>query len=92
MDFNPVHSEHTDGAVQSKRYTLEGVAQFVRRDNLFGFKKNGVALVRTDVSEQLSPSFIRVTRNGELGTTLAVASNRHTLQINSSQILVTLMK
>jgi hypothetical protein len=29
------------------------------------------ALVRTDVSEELSPSFIRVTRIDELGTTLA---------------------
>jgi hypothetical protein len=27
-----------------------------------------VALVRTDVSEELSASIIRVTRNGELGT------------------------
>jgi hypothetical protein len=34
-----------------------------------------VALVRTDVSEELSASFIRVTRIGELGTTLAVGSN-----------------
>jgi hypothetical protein len=33
-----------------------------------------VALVRTDVSEELSTSFIRVTRIGELGTTLAVTS------------------
>jgi hypothetical protein len=41
-----------------------------------------VALVRTDVSEELSAS-IRVTRIGELGTTLAVTS---------SLILVTLMK
>jgi hypothetical protein len=31
-----------------------------------------VALVTTDVSEKLSASFIRVTRIGELGTTLAV--------------------
>jgi hypothetical protein len=31
-----------------------------------------VALVVTDVSEELSASFIRVTRIGELGTTLAV--------------------
>jgi hypothetical protein len=31
-----------------------------------------VALVRTDVSEELCASFIRVTRIGELGTTLAV--------------------
>jgi hypothetical protein len=28
-----------------------------------------VALIRTDVSEELSASLIRVTRNGELGTT-----------------------
>jgi hypothetical protein len=28
-----------------------------------------VAVVRTDVSEELSASFIRVTRIGELGTT-----------------------
>jgi hypothetical protein len=34
-----------------------------------------VALVRTDVSEEISASFIRVTRIGELGTTLAVTSN-----------------
>jgi hypothetical protein len=33
-----------------------------------------VALVRTDVSEELSASIIRVTRIGELGTTLAVTS------------------
>jgi hypothetical protein len=39
-----------------------------------------VALVRTDISEELSASFIRVTRIGELGTTLAVTSNRRTLR------------
>jgi hypothetical protein len=39
-----------------------------------------VVLVRTDVSEELSASFIRVTRIGELGTTLAVTSNRRTLR------------
>jgi hypothetical protein len=37
-----------------------------------------VALVRTDVSEELSASFIRVTRIGELVTTLAETSNRRT--------------
>jgi hypothetical protein len=42
-----------------------------------------VALVRTDVSEELSASFIRVTRICELGTTLAVTSNRRTLQRNT---------
>jgi hypothetical protein len=50
-----------------------------------------VALVRTDVSEELSASFIRVTRIGELGTTLAISSNRRTV-VPSSSILVTLMK
>jgi hypothetical protein len=35
-----------------------------------------VALVITGVSEELSASFIRVTRIGELGTTLAVTSNQ----------------
>jgi demethoxyubiquinone hydroxylase (CLK1/Coq7/Cat5 family) len=42
-----------------------------------------VALVRTDVSEEISASFIRVTRIGELGTTLAVASKRRTLRRNA---------
>jgi hypothetical protein len=39
-----------------------------------------VAHVRADVSEELSASIIRVTRTGELGTTLAVTSNRLTLR------------
>jgi hypothetical protein len=38
-----------------------------------------VALVRTYVSKELSASFIRVTRIGELGTTLALTSKRRTL-------------
>jgi hypothetical protein len=42
-----------------------------------------VALVITDDSEELSASFIRVTRIGELGTTLAVTSNRRTLRRNT---------
>jgi hypothetical protein len=40
-----------------------------------------VALVKTDVSEEPSASFIRVTRIGELGTTLAATSNRRTLLV-----------
>jgi hypothetical protein len=36
------------------------------------------AIVRTDVSEEISASFIRVTRMGEPGTTLAVNNNRRT--------------
>jgi hypothetical protein len=60
-----------------------------------------VALVRTDVSKELSASFIRVTRISELGTTVAVAHfvflrSVHrllvTANVPSSQILVTLMK
>jgi hypothetical protein len=66
-----------------------------------------VALVRADVSEELSATFIRVTRIGELGTTLAVTNNWRTLDfvflrsvrqllvmaniVPSSTILVTLM-
>jgi hypothetical protein len=42
-----------------------------------------VALVRTDVSEELSASIIRVTRTDELGTTLAVANNRRTMRRNT---------
>jgi hypothetical protein len=64
------------------------------------------ALLRTDVSKEPSASFIRVTRTGELGTTLAVTNNQVFLSISSqrasvasysyvvpsSPILVTLMK
>jgi hypothetical protein len=41
-----------------------------------------VALVRTYVSEERSASIIRVTRIGEVGTALAVTSNRRTLRRN----------
>jgi hypothetical protein len=39
-----------------------------------------VAPVRTDVSEDLSASIIRMTRIDELGTTLAVTSKRNILE------------
>jgi hypothetical protein len=48
-----------------------------------------VALVRTDVSEELSASFIRMARIGELGTTLAVNSNRRTLRRNTKTSVLT---
>jgi hypothetical protein len=60
-----------------------------------------VALVRTDVSEEPSASFIRVTRTGELGTTLlqlAIDARcvRRSLVaasvVPNSSILITLMK
>jgi hypothetical protein len=44
-----------------------------------------MALVRTDVSEKPSASFTRVTRIGELGTTLAATTNRRTLRRNFLQ-------
>jgi hypothetical protein len=63
-----------------------------------------VGLVRTDVSEELSAPFKRVTRIGELGRTLAVTSNPHLVFLRSvrrllvaasvvpsSPILITLM-
>jgi hypothetical protein len=58
-----------------------------------------VDLIRTYVSQELSASFIRVTRIGDLGTTLAVTSNRCKRRllvtasvVPRSSILVTLMK
>jgi hypothetical protein len=56
-----------------------------------------VALVRTEVSEEFSAFFFRVTRIGELGITLALTTNRRTLLdtdcvVPCSPILVTLMK
>jgi hypothetical protein len=56
-----------------------------------------VTLVITDVSEEISASFILVTRIGELRTTLAVTSSVLRLLVTanvvpSSPILVTMMK
>jgi hypothetical protein len=51
------------------------------------------ALVRTNVSEEFRASIIRVTGIGELGTALAVTSNRRILvtytNISSRRALVT---
>jgi hypothetical protein len=47
-----------------------------------------MARVRTDVSKELSTSFIRVTKIGELGTTLAVTSNRRTLRRNTPVLTI----
>jgi hypothetical protein len=43
-----------------------------------------VVLVKTDVSEKLIASIIKVTRIGELGKTLAVTSNQRSLGRNNS--------
>jgi hypothetical protein len=58
---------------------------------VFSWMLHRVALVRTEVSEEFSASFIRVARIGELGTTLAVTSNRRMLRRNT-WIFVTLMQ
>jgi hypothetical protein len=53
-----------------------------------------VALVKTDVLDELSPSIIRVTRIGELGTVFLRSVRRLPVTANvvpSSPILVTLM-
>jgi hypothetical protein len=56
-----------------------------------------MAIVKTDVSKELTASFIRVTRIGELGSTLALTNSVRQLLVaasfyHSSSILVTLMK
>jgi hypothetical protein len=59
-------------------------------DNILRMPSSGmlrrVTLVRTDVSEELSASFNRVTRIGGLGTTLALTSNRSTLRRNTKSV------
>jgi hypothetical protein len=45
-----------------------------------------VALVRTDVLEELSASFITVTRIGELGTTLEIFRNVRRLLVRASVV------
>jgi hypothetical protein len=61
-------------------YDLRFSRQWLRRIASSGMLRR-VALVRTDVSEELGTFFIRVTRIGELGTTLAVTSNRRTQRL-----------
>jgi hypothetical protein len=46
-----------------------------------------VALVRADVSEELSASIIRVTRIGELGRTLAVTLVMEALNSSETSVL-----
>jgi hypothetical protein len=54
---------------QTREYT-RGKICLTRRMVSSGMLRR-VALIKTDVSEEPRPSFIRVTRIGELGTTLA---------------------
>jgi hypothetical protein len=47
-----------------------------------------VTLVRTDVSEALSASFIRLTRISEIATTLAVTRDRRTIRNNTKLLTI----
>jgi hypothetical protein len=46
-----------------------------------------VALLRTEVTEELSVSIIRMTNIGELETTLALTSNRRTMRRNTKHLI-----
>jgi hypothetical protein len=70
--------------LQSRFYCLVLSFRLLKRMAYSGMLRR-VALVRTDVSEELSASFIRMTRIGELETTLAVTSNRPTLRRNTKR-------
>jgi hypothetical protein len=50
-----------------------------------------VALVRTDISQELSAYITRATKIGELGTTLPVTSNLRTRNIPEDAILQTII-
>jgi hypothetical protein len=72
--------------VRDHVYDLRFSRRWLWRMVSFGMLRR-VALVRTDVSEELSASFIRVTRIGELGTRPAITSNRRTLRRNTQLVL-----
>jgi hypothetical protein len=57
-----------------------------RAEAQFQFNKYIYIYIRTEVSEELSASFIRVTRIDELGTSLAVTSNRRTLRRSAKSL------
>jgi hypothetical protein len=67
--------------VESTCVRFEVFTEVTMKNGVFWDVTPGVALVRTDVSEELSPS-ISVTRIAELATTLAVTSNRRKLRIS----------
>jgi hypothetical protein len=81
-----VHNTDMENVVKLTTKRIRGLQQFIA-NIMKHFKYNvwrrivssgmlrRVVLVRTDVSDQFSASFIRLTRIGELGTTLAVTSN-----------------
>jgi hypothetical protein len=67
----------------------------VKNGNAGRMKSSGmlrrVHLVRIDVSEERIASIIRVTRIGELGTTLALSSKRNNLRRNYTVLVLRLL-
>jgi hypothetical protein len=97
---NPVRTSqgaHYVSATQPSQLMLRKIWGFHGGDyeecSILGYDR--VVLVKTDVSQERITSIIRVTRIGELGTTLAVTSNRSTLRRNSMysiwKLLLTLL-
>jgi hypothetical protein len=83
-----IHSFNGDGAIidiccsTNPRHIILSVAEEIQACRMASCGMLlRVALVRKDVSEELSASFIRVKRISELGT-LAITSNRRTLRRN----------
>jgi hypothetical protein len=71
-----------DHQITSQFVRLEFVTEVTMKNGVFG-DVTPVAFVRSDASKERKASFIRVTRISELGTTLAVTSNRRTLRRNT---------
>jgi hypothetical protein len=79
---NPVRTSletHYFSATESSRLMLCKIWSFYGG----GYEDWRLLGCYADVSEELSASFIRVTKIGELGTTLALTSNRRTLRRNT---------
>jgi hypothetical protein len=72
-DADMMRGEVAGGGRRSKE--SNSVKQVLNMKNVSSGMLRRVALARTDVSEERSASFIKVTRIGELGTTLAVTSS-----------------
>jgi hypothetical protein len=91
--FDPFPSSgRVNSCIRDYSYLAPSSAQTQAAVNLSPLRRSSsgmlrrVSLVRTDVSEEIiSASIIRVRRIGELGTTLALTSNRHT-QLRYTQV------
>jgi hypothetical protein len=84
VEYRPnIGQEATELGLLSGSLVFEWWLRTLLRRMVFSGMLGRVALVRTDILEELRASLIRVTRIGELGTTLAVTSNRRMLRRNT---------